>query len=1239
MKKLILFLIFASILLSSSALATWDGLWYIKDDFSGSDDADNINTTYWWKNGAFSSFIADTVTGVLNVTLEGSNDLIMSKANFSLNYTLNFRWRAVHLGNAGKDAQIRISLNSKTLKPYFQFSGAVYGCPNNNHMRFDDSGLDRFMNCDSVIKDEWFNCTLYTNVSDSNVYYYCINSTNQRYYGTQSMSNSYNNISIYENTDSNDAKLQFDYIYAWEGAPTDIPTEQAVADVTAPTITSSGVNDTSVKVRDIVNASIVCTDDTSVSTTFYEWSNSTTTINITCDEDGNCDDILTIEEVYGETITWTPFCNDTSGNTAAGTQVSITLSNTIPEVVYTSLDKVIITTSFNYSGTYTDDDRSAGACTLWINTSTGWNATYSNESIPSGSTFTLFNNETLSEGAWLYQANCTDGTDINYSSINKIRVDLTKPIISCSNPLDDNSTFINSELTLNCTIWDVYNLDAWSFDVKNSTNHIIYQNSTTNIADTTSTIADTLNTSIQEDQNFTIDIYVNDTASNSPPIPNLHASPRQYDIDYVDEEAGINYTVTYSLLNPAENPISMIGKNLVFNIIEDGEHIEEGFCVDINNNQKIQKTYHSNNELTFRLLQGQLAGHFIIGNKYTHHQKDVDDGLSVEIDYNGDDIEVIIYNTSGEYGGRICTHSALTGEINTNHKVIMFTQDTTAPTYTDISVFPTPNESLFQPLNLTINWTDAYINTSTVKFYFEINDSIDGLNIVYNGTETQEIWEITVGTSVTDGNTISYYSLNPELRPRFWLPATYNINESWMLRQPKEGIAICRDSSSEGNAGTVIIEIENITTLSSSSYTAEIGLSRDNPNKNVQWYMCNSSFKYMDDDYETSTNCFISRTILSSDTFDHSHNYGNFDQHYEAPFMSDSSSTVLGVTMTNTMYAIFSTTLNPQKSGFYLNYTTGEDMENLFALKNSSGWFNITGIPSFHVHQIRNTTLSYYSTAYDLVGNLGNSTVDESIVSATQKPPVVNVLSPQDIIVDSIITINWTAFDPNNDNFTINITLVHNANNSIAYSILSNAWHDLSETTFNTRLVSEGYYKLRIDVNDSLQRSFTLGNNFTIDQPAPSTYCGDGACNGLETSATCPQDCEPGETATSGGVDGGGLSIDTYESLGVSVTDTLQSLAGEPPIFHSDFFQRFFSTYVDPYNNKCDDGESWLIHDDCVATIDMVEDRTILEHMWFYRYITLSLMIFYVVRRDLFTRNFIIGLAAILYLYFKGGLN
>jgi hypothetical protein len=386
----------------------------------------------------------------------------------------------------------------------------------------------------------------------------------------------------------------------------------------------------------------------------------------------NAGDTISVK-IIATTLTQTV---NSSDSTASST---ITISNSNPDLTAQSpIDDIAVNhnTNNNFSIFYNDLDNDIGSGVHYINISGVWTASSSNSSVISGNTVIFISNQTLTDGeSYDWMINFTDGTDINSSDIFTMRVDLTTPDLTWTYPLEDNSTKATDIRALDINVVDTFNLDTCQLEVRDNSNNLIYRNITTNIDSTTFTFQDTVSNLTQGNNTFTA--QCNDTATASPFFGKYKAHKRITNVDYNDTDDNTDFTVSYSLINPGNTEFSLEISDLSFNLLSDGKHIEEGFCLSMADGFKIRKRYTSNNGLNMRIvMNSNLAGHLLIGNKYVHHQKDADEGIIVTIYYDGDDIIVDLSRPS--YNGNFCTNSSISGEVNsvTETSIINFDNQT-----------------------------------------------------------------------------------------------------------------------------------------------------------------------------------------------------------------------------------------------------------------------------------------------------------------------------------------------------------------------------------------------------------------------------------------------------------------------------------------------------------------------------------------------------------------------------------
>ena len=593
-------------------------------------------------------------------------------------------------------------------------------------------------------------------------------------------------------------------------ATTNVPLEEAMywqndtasPDTTYPNISSLSNTSTDFKRFTNVTYNFTATDETALSMIWVESNHTGTLANYSYVTNSGTSYIFSnnfnITLPYNSVINWRGCANDSSGNTNCSVYQSFTVPNTLPTIIQSSpIDRKVFNNGsvniLSFSATYLDLDGASGNCILWINTTAHGN----NASVPNNTIVTFKNNVTLNNGNYLWFINCSDGTNLANSSERLFTIDNESIEFTWINPLSTNVTKTkSSSILVNISVVSNIFIDACLTRMFNTTS-TIYNNLTINISASTFTALFTYILTGLPDGTYYIENSCNDTASFSPKIPYYTASKKTESIDFVDIPSGVNITLTIELHNPAGNPISMNGKNLILNATKDDaeEHILFGGTIDnLASPHTIKFIYSSNNNLPIKWIKAsQFPAHIIVGNKFFHHKDLVTKGWNItQVGFEGNNFYLYFsktsYNSTEDF-------DPITGEITVTTEVSSFVYDTTAP-----------NISLNNPDN------SANISTSIVDFNFTITDAntISNCSLYHNGTGTFALNKTlssitnntftTISVSLLDGNylwgiecTDEVGNINQSVNRTFLLDATSpKVN----ISIPANGAIVTIDSGS-----------------------------------------------------------------------------------------------------------------------------------------------------------------------------------------------------------------------------------------------------------------------------------------------------------------------------------------------------------------------------------------------------------------------------------------------------------
>jgi len=396
------------------------------------------------------------------------------------------------------------------------------------------------------------------------------------------------------------------------------------------------------------------------------------------------------------------------------------------------------------------------------------------------------------------------------------------------------------------------------------------------------------------------------------------------------------------------------------------------------------------------------------------------------------------------------------------------TLDTTPPTFSNWQQQPPDlNSSSLGKLyiNVTINDTSG-VNDSSVKFYHWINDTQypDEAWCFLNGTagDFEHEHEMT-NTSSLFNITLHTYAYNP---------STHNVHPNTMSSATKYNYSL------DSNNDALKVRFYNISTHPNTTYVLKPRLYRNSGNLLI--YYCNESYtsgKVYSSDY-----CTPLTTLTSQAGTNYQNTY----------FYGDENSMLDGVKITSTGYIVFYAGIGSDWEVVYANI----DSNSLETTGNGgTSWTNQDFSADTWLIQLNGnglTTVGYKVYACDMLGNCGNSTVQEDsyAIHNLAPSPAPEIIVPENNTYSGTFNITWTASkDPNNDPFNYSLYL-YQSNGALADVLANNNITEGTEYyTFDSTNYPDGQYYLMANAtdNESNTNFYVMPYLFTIDNVPPTT--------------------------------------------------------------------------------------------------------------------------------------------------------
>jgi hypothetical protein len=378
-------------------------------------------------------------------------------------------------------------------------------------------------------------------------------------------------------------------------------------------------------------------------------------------------------------------------------------------------------------------------------------------------------------------------------------------------------------------------------------------------------------------------------------------------------------------------------------------------------------------------------------------------------------------------------------------------------------------------LNITYNITDySGINNNTVKLYYKVNSTLKNNEIIkyVNGTAVNGYIEH--GYEVNNSSLFKFHLEDHDV-----YPATYNI-------EPREAEAATELDYQLSNANTYIkTRLYNVTNLTNYNWLEVVIKNRTSTTADLRFYYCNGS--YTAGLVTTSSFCTLFNEIPATQAPSHCHDGGECDY---VVSLAIANGLIGTVRVTDTSYFLIRGTTSPT-ANWNVSYIENITRTDQVQTTSNSGttWSDFTGTTLLHLHQFTNaSSFWYYACTNDTLGLNNCSSVREDKLELGNIPPTApNVYNPVAGNYSGNISINYTAsVSPNAYAITYyNITL-HYTNETFVSVIRNNNTQNLSYI-WDTSLVSDGYYKIRVRGYDTQGLSaFGESEDIIIDNTSPS---------------------------------------------------------------------------------------------------------------------------------------------------------
>lgn len=423
-----------------------------------------------------------------------------------------------------------------------------------------------------------------------------------------------------------------------------------------------------------------------------------------------------------------------------------------------------------------------------------------------------------------------------------------------------------------------------------------------------------------------------------------------------------------------------------------------------------------------------------------------------------------------------------------------FYVDMASPDSTFVSQSPADITSfnvLGAKLNITYNITDSGIglNESSIRLYYKTNTSTSNTMFYLNGTAYEGYYAEEYNSS--NGSLYTFQLFDNEI-----YPATYNIGAMTM-------------ESAAHSSGTLSTtsqylwsEMLNVSVKQYSFYEFMANNTGTSP---LRVYYCNSTFT---DGLNpaTASSCTQFCSVPANTAYNHTHTANSM--HQVCPLAINTTTGLVGsVKVTEKSYFLIRGNTGASAVNYY--YAPLVSRANAYRTTNNNGasWSNQAWSLDDHLHQYDGTdTFYYYAYAADNLTNSGSSAERSDLIDLAGLPPSApSVYLPVEGNYKGIVLINYTAsVSPNGYAISYyNITVVNSSFEYVA-SVQQNNGVNLFFNTWNSNVLTDGMYYVRVNAHDSLGQIGTgYSANFTVDNTNPAiNYTSNSQASGWSLDGT-----------------------------------------------------------------------------------------------------------------------------------------
>lgn len=786
---------------------------------------------------------------------------------------------------------------------------------------------------------------------------------------------------------------------------------------------ADGSNQTATAI--FVNVTVIEINEDTITFLLY---NSTTQVNSTSFTDNTRH--INFTGLADETYTFNVTINDTAGNLNETTTRTVIIDTTSPLIEYvtpTEIDGSIVSQNF-IEINITSSDVGVELNTILIRL---YNSTrvLINTSLESTSS-SYINFSGLNDGIYYFNATANDTlNNINNSVTRNVTLDTTPPEVTINFP--ENITYNSTDLPLNFNVtlneagWVQYSLNGWI-------NITMFNSSALEFNATNSSLAE---------GGYLFSVYANDTLGN-----NNYSESISFSFIVIDDE--------FPLFSDFfDNNATLVGSGIaLFN------------TTVINTNGtvflEIDGTNYSAHNITNNIYNVSVS--MALEGTFDYYWGSWGNGTKAN--YNITSLRNYVVNVSLDTTPPIVSNF-IAYAVNSSQAIIGNETFFNTGNLTDIE-FMRINFTLTDDINLSgdivLRFTAdgggacALGNKQESICYNFTNPEATKWIVFKNGTETSTFMDegsqgdfiscSNVGTSLQRNYTClidEHY--NPNVMKHY--NASYNFSDvKW------------QDGTNQRIRGTRQIRIHmshpNIP-LNADQYKLDIRINvTGTPTQPLEAWACNST--YTTGNPETTSSCTLIAQKLPSELQGGTKFRGIFTKNL-VDSLGDFGFIVLKTDQVagNNYYAIktYKALKSPYETHWEFSINNGGTWDNLedgYESELNINWFVDGGSPTKIVFMIESS---------DSAGNIGNSStlnMTWNIDPAQNYAPLINLMRPAqgETIQGTTFNITWMVFEPNDDNFTTNLTL---GDGTIIASNLNNQTFNF---TWDTTAVLDGFHNL-----------------------------------------------------------------------------------------------------------------------------------------------------------------------------------